>query len=38
MAITVDDMPQVDDSPDNAGRLLISHLAKILLEGLGAMD
>ena len=23
MAITVDDMPQVDDSPDNAGRLLI---------------
>jgi len=38
MAITVDDMPQVDDSPDNAGRLLISQLAQILLEGLGAMD
>lgn len=38
MAITVDDMPQVDYSPDNAGNLLISNLAKILLEGLGAMD
>ena len=38
MAITVDDMPQVDYSPDNAGNILISKLAKMLLQGLGAMD
>jgi len=33
----LDDMPQVDYSPDNPGSLLISHL-KIMLEGFGAMD
>lgn len=38
MAITVDDMIRVDYSPDNAGNILISKVAKILLEGLGAMD
>jgi beta-lactamase class A len=38
MAITVDDMPRADYSPDNAGNILISNLAKILLEGLGAME
>jgi beta-lactamase class A len=34
MAITVDGMPKVDWSPDNAGSLLIADLAKILVEGL----
>jgi hypothetical protein len=38
MAITVDDMIRVDYSPDNAGNILISNIAKMLLEGLGAMD
>jgi hypothetical protein len=38
MDITVDDMPKVDYSPDNAGNILISNLAKMLLEGLGAID
>ena len=37
MALTVDNMPQVDYSPDNAGNILISNLAKMLLEGLGAL-
>lgn len=37
LAITVDDMPSVDYSPDNVGNLLISTLTKILLRGLGAM-
>lgn len=36
MAITVDGMPKVDYSPDNAGSLLIADLAKILVEGLAA--
>jgi len=31
-------MPKVDYSPDNAGNILISNLAKMLLEGLGAID
>jgi len=34
MAITVDGMPQVDYTPDNAGSLLIADLAKILVDGL----
>jgi len=34
MAITVDDMPKTDYSPDNAGSLLIADLAKIMVEGL----
>jgi hypothetical protein len=38
MAVTVDDMPRVDYSPDNAGNILIGNLAKMVLEGLGAMD
>jgi hypothetical protein len=38
MAITVDDMPRVDYSPDNAGNILISNLANMLIVGLGAMD
>jgi beta-lactamase class A len=32
MAITVDDTPRVDYSPDNVGNILISNLAKMLLE------
>ncbi len=35
MAITVDDMPQPDWSPDNPGNLLISSLSEILIEELG---
>lgn len=35
MAITVDGMPRVDYTPDNAGSLLIADLAKILVDGLG---
>lgn len=38
MAITVDDMPQPDWSPDNPGSLLIADLAHILVEGLGTND
>jgi hypothetical protein len=34
MAITVDDMPQPDWSPDNAGLLMIADLAKILGDGM----
>lgn len=34
MAITVDDMPKVDYSPDNVGSLLIADLARILVDGL----
>jgi beta-lactamase class A len=34
MAITVDGMPKVDYSPDNAGSLLIADLARILVDGL----
>jgi beta-lactamase class A len=34
MAITVDDMPKSDYTPDNVGSLLIADLAKILTEGL----
>jgi len=31
-------MPRIDYAPDNAGNILISNLAQMLLEGLGAMD
>lgn len=34
MAITVDGMPRVDYTPDNAGSILIADLAKILVDGL----
>jgi len=34
MAITVDDMPAVDYSPDNAGEGLIWEMAKVLMTGL----
>ena len=33
MAITVDDMPKPDWTPDNPGSLLIADLAKMLVEG-----
>lgn len=36
MAITADDMPRVDYSPDNAGNLLISDLARLIVADLGA--
>jgi beta-lactamase class A len=35
MAITIDDMPRVDYSPDNVGNLLISELARLLAGELG---
>ncbi len=38
IAITVDDMPKTDYSPDNVGNILISKLATAILRGLGAMD
>jgi beta-lactamase class A len=34
IAITVDDLPATDYSPDNAGEILISELTKLLVEGL----
>jgi len=34
MAITVDGMPKVDYTPDNAGSILIADLARILVDGL----
>ena len=38
MAITVDDLPNVDYSPDNAGSIFISQLAGLLLEGLAGHE
>lgn len=35
IAITVDDMPKIDYSPDNVGNLLISDLTGYVLGGLG---
>jgi beta-lactamase class A len=35
MAIYVDGMPKIDWGPDNPGSVLISNLAKMLVEGLG---
>src|SRR5206468_7285261 len=35
MAITVDDMPKPDWSPENPGSILISDLVKMLVDGLG---
>ncbi len=35
MAITCDQMPEIDWSYDNPGLLLISRLSMILLDGLG---
>ncbi len=34
MAVTVDDMPESDWSPDNPGELLISQLSEIIVDGL----
>lgn len=34
MAITVDEMPKIDYTPDNVGAILIADLAKILVDGL----
>ena len=36
MAITVDEMPVTDYSPDNVGNVLIWELATVLVEELGA--
>jgi beta-lactamase class A len=36
MAVTVDKMPRIDYSPDNAGNRLISELAELMIEGLSA--
>ncbi|HEX4168759.1 MAG TPA: serine hydrolase [Bryobacteraceae bacterium] len=36
MAVTVDDMPQSDWTPDNPGELLISQLSEIVTKGLSA--
>jgi len=36
MAITVDDMPEANWTPDNPGNLLISSLSEILVDGLGS--
>jgi beta-lactamase class A len=36
MAIYVDGMPKIDYGPDNPGSLLISNLAKLLVDGLAA--
>jgi beta-lactamase class A len=38
MAITVDDMPKIDYTPDNVGSILIADLARILVDGLGASN
>lgn len=38
LAVTVDDMPKIDYSPDNPGNLLIGRLSLAILRGLGAMD
>jgi beta-lactamase class A len=35
MAITVEGIPKVDYTPDNAGSLLIADLARMLVDGLG---
>ncbi len=35
MAITVEDIPEIDYTPDNPGDLLISALSEILVDGLG---
>ena len=34
MAITIDDMPAIDYSPDNAGEELIWEISKVLMAGL----
>ena len=34
MAITIDDMPVIDYSPDNPGLLLIADLSQLLMQGL----
>jgi hypothetical protein len=36
MAITVDDIPEIDYGPDNPGDLLISSLSEIFVEELGS--
>jgi hypothetical protein len=35
MAITVENIPEIDYGPDNAGDLLISAVSEILVNGLG---
>ncbi len=36
MAVTVEDIPQIDYTPDNPGDLLISALSEILVDGLAS--
>lgn len=36
MAITVEDIPEIDYTPDNPGDLLISGISEILIDGLGS--
>ncbi len=36
MAITIDDMPGIDYSPDNPGLLLIADLSQLIVQGLSA--
>lgn len=36
MAVTVDDMPTIDYSPDNAGEELIWEISKALMAGLAS--
>jgi hypothetical protein len=36
MAITVDEMPEIDWTVDNPGYLLMSRLSQILVEGLSS--
>ena len=34
LAITVEDLPEIDWTPDNAGELLIASLSRMLCDGL----
>ena len=36
MAISVDDLPEIDESPDNPGLFLIADLSRILADGLAS--
>jgi len=36
MALTCEDLPEVDYTPDNPGLLLLSKLSSVLMDGLGA--
>ena len=36
MAITVEDIPEINYTPDNPGNLLISAISEILVDGLAS--